>query len=58
MNLKTSHEFSVWNPEKGDLPKFETHIFEFSYPISRTSARDIIERIEGFIIEKKKREPK
>ena len=50
--LKTDHDFSVWHPSQGGLPKHEVKTFGFTYPISRTEARRIVEKVEGYVIER------
>ena len=55
MAVKSEHEFSVWHPQQGGLPKYEVMVFGFTYPVSRTYARKHIERVEGYVIEKNRR---
>lgn len=43
MSIKLSHEFSTWHPDTGGIPTYTKGIFVFTYPVSRTRARDIVE---------------
>lgn len=54
--LRVYHDFSVWHPSQGGLPKHEVKTFAFTQAISRTEARRIVEKVEGYVIERKQRE--
>lgn len=55
MAICTVHKFNVWHPEQGGLPKYEEKEFHFTFPITRTAAREIVERVEGYVIHKEQR---
>lgn len=54
--LSDKHTFSVWHPSQGGLPKHEAKEFNFSFPVSRMCARDVVERVEGYVIQRVQRE--
>lgn len=54
--ISDKHAFNVWHPMKdGGLPKFTSTVFHFAYACSRTDARYQVEKVEGFVIQRKKR---
>lgn len=52
--LSTKHTFNVFHPSDIKAGRYDKE-FEFSYPVSRTAARDIVERVEGYSITPKYR---
>lgn len=54
MAISNIHKFKVWHPAMCGPVLYEEREFHFTYPISRQAARDLVERVEGFVIEKKK----
>lgn len=49
------HIFKAWHPSKGGLPAYEELEFHFDRAVSRQDARDIVERVEGYVIFKEQR---
>jgi hypothetical protein len=60
MAVSDKHTFKVWHPYNGLPAKFEDKEFEFMGPVSRTFARNSVQKQLGYAIaaEGKKRGPK
>lgn len=55
MGYSMSHFFKVWHPsgiKKGEPIVFVDTEFGFDRVVSRTEARHIVEKVEGFVIER------
>lgn len=49
--ISTVHTFTVWHPRyDGTPPKYTESEFGFNQPVTRQQARDIITRVEGYVI--------
>ena len=46
----TVHAFNVWHPKQGLPADYQEQYFEFKEPVSRQFARDIVTRVEGYVV--------
>ena len=51
MPLRKTHQFVCWHPEMGVPMDFTTVAFDFNQGVSRTTARQLVEK-RGYVIKK------
>lgn len=52
--IMINYSFKVWHPKYGGVPSFKEQSFSFNDGVSKRKAASLIEKIDGFVIERKK----
>ena len=50
MTISTMHIFKVWHPKDGLPATYVEAEFHFNMPVTRTKARELVEKVEGYSI--------